>query len=200
MTPLDHVVAIGLVLDSLDVPWVLGGSMASSMVGEPRSTMDIDVAVALGLGNLDRLVAAVKDEYYVSAEMARDAVLRHSSFNLIHLATGMKVDLFPLSNDPLDVRQLAGRQQVDVAPGVSVWVGAPADQVLRKLRWYRLGGDVSERQWRDVLSILRVQGSRIDREQLLIDAGPLDLADLVARAIDEIGRDNGIAESVDEPH
>ena len=81
-----------------------------------------------------------------------------------------------------------------------MWVGAPADQVLRKLRWYRLGGDVSERQWRDVLSILRVQGSRIDREQLLIDAGPLDLADLVARAIDEIGRDNGIAVSVDEPH
>ena len=99
MTPLDHVVAIGLVLDSLDVPRVLGGSMASSMVGEPRSTMDIDVAAALGLGNLDRLVAAVKDEYYVSAEMARDAVLRHSSFDLIHLATGMKVDLFPLSND-----------------------------------------------------------------------------------------------------
>ena len=59
---------------------------------------------------------------------------------------------------------------------------------------------MSERQWRDVLSILRVQGSRIDREQLLFGAGPLDLADLVARAIDEIGRDNGIAESVDEPH
>ena len=74
MTPLDHVTAIGKVLDAIGIPWVLGGSLASSLIGEPRSTMDIDVAVALGAGDLDRLVAAVETEYYVSAEMARDAV------------------------------------------------------------------------------------------------------------------------------
>jgi hypothetical protein len=199
VNPLDHVVAIGRVLDSLDVPWVLGGSMASSLVGEPRSTMDIDVAVVLDLARVDRLVEAVEGDYYVSAEMARDAVVRHSSFNLIHFGTGMKVDLFPLSSDPLDVRQLAGRQQVDIAPGVAIWVGDAADQVLRKLRWFRLGGEVSERQWRDVLSILRVQGSRIDHRQLLIDAGPLALADLVARALDEVGPAGGAADTDEEP-
>lgn len=88
---------------------------------------------------------------------------------------------------PSDARQLAGREQVAVAPGVVVWVGAAEDQVLRKLHWFRLGGEVSERQWRDVVAILRVQAARIDRPQLLIDAGPLGLADLVARAIEEAG-------------
>lgn len=189
MTPLDHVVAIGGILDSLGVAWVLGGSLASSLVGEPRSTMDVDVAVALGVDQVAGLVAAVEGEYYVSAEMARDAVVMHSSFNLIHFESGMKIDLFPLSDDPLDVRQLAGRERVEVLPGVDVWVGSAADQVLRKLRWFRAGGEVSERQWRDVLSILRVQGDRIDREQLLADAVPLGLADLVARALDDEGRE-----------
>lgn len=187
MAPIDHLVAIGRVLDALGVPWVLGGSLASSLVGEPRSTMDIDVAVVLRAGQVDRLVVAVQDDYYVSAEQAREAALRHTSFNLIHHASGMKVDLFPLSDDPLDVRQLAGRHLVEVGPGVSVWVGAAVDQVLRKLRWYQLGGEASERQWRDVVSILRVQGERIDRDRLLADAGPLGLAVLVARAIADAG-------------
>ncbi len=152
VTPLDHLVSIGAILDALGVKWVLGGSLASSLVGEPRSTMDIDVAVALDGGQVDRLVSAVEGDYYVSAAMVRDAVERHSSFNLIHFSTGMKIDLFPLSEDPLDVRQLAGRERVLVAPGVEVWVGSAVDQVLRKLRWFQLGGEVSERQWRDVVS------------------------------------------------
>jgi len=186
VTPLDHLVAVGGVLDALGVPWVLGGSLASSLVGEPRATMDIDVAVVLDLGHIDELVAAVEADYYVSAESAREAVIRHSSFNMIHLKSGMKVDLFPLSDDPLDVRQLAGRWSVEIAPGVAVWVGAAPDQVLRKLRWFQLGGEASERQWRDVLSILRVQGDRIDHQKLLSDAGPLGLGKLVTRALAEV--------------
>ncbi len=87
--------------------------------------MDIDVAVALDPGVVGDPVVAVAEEYYVSEDMVRDAVVRHSSFNLIHFATGMKVDVFPLSDDPLDVRQLERRERVDVAPGVAIWVGAP---------------------------------------------------------------------------
>jgi len=147
--------------------------------------MAVDVAVALDAGQVDALITAVEADNYVSADMAREAVRRHTSFNLIHYSSGMKIDLFPLSDDPLDVRQLSGREEVVVAPGLVVWVGSAADQVLRKLRWFRLGGEVSDRQWRDVLSILRVQGDRIDRDRLLADAGALGLADLVARALGE---------------
>ncbi len=148
--------------------------------------MDIDVAVALDPDVVGDLVVAVAEEYYVSEDMVRDAVVRHSSFNLIHFATGMKVDVFPLSDDPLDLRQLERRERVDVAPGVAIWVGAPDDQVLRKLCWFRLGGEVSERQWRDVVSILLVQGSRIDHQQLVADAGPLGVADLVERVLADV--------------
>lgn len=151
--------------------------------------MDIDVAVALELGQVNVLVEAVQGDYYVSSDMARDAVVRSSSFNLIHFETGMKIDIFPLSDDPLDVRQIERRVSVDVTPDVTVWVGAPDDQVFRKLRWFRLGGEVSDRQWRDVLAILRVQADQIDHEQLLADAGPLGLADLVERAIADVGDD-----------
>ena len=173
MTPLDHVASIGRLLDSVGVQWVLGGSLASSLVGEPRSTMDVDIAVAIQPDDIGAIVEQVADDYDVDADMARDAVARHSSFNLIHYATGMKIDLFALSDDPLDRRQLTRRQRVEVGPELSVWGGAADDQVLRKLRWFRLGGEASERQWRDVLSILRVQGTRIDHERLLGDAGPI---------------------------
>jgi len=185
LTPLEQVVAVGAILDSLDIAWVLGGSLASSIVGEPRSTMDIDIAVRLPAERVVELVDAVRGEYYVDESMALDAVARHSSFNLIHSGTGMKVDLFALGDDPLDVRQLARRERIVVDAEVSIWVGAADDQVLRKLRWYRMGGEVSERQWRDVLAILKVQGPRISTEELLVAADPLGLADLVERAVAE---------------
>jgi hypothetical protein len=139
VTPVEHTAAIGQILDALAIPWVLGGSMASSIVGEPRSTMDIDVAIQVDVGRVPDLVAAVANDYYVSEAMALDAVERHSSFNLIHFNTGMKIDLFPLSDDLLDVPQLHRRERFEVAPGIKLWVGAADDQVLRKLRWYRMG-------------------------------------------------------------
>jgi hypothetical protein len=187
VTPLDHVVRIGRILDALNVAWVLGGSMASSIVGEPRSTMDIDIAVQLSLEGVADLVAMVQSDYYVSEAMVVDAVTRSSSFNLVHYETGMKIDVFPLSHDPLDARQLRRREQITVEPGTVIWVGAADDQVLRKLQWFRLGGEVSDRQWRDVLAILRVQGERIDHSALLADGQELGLADLVARALAALG-------------
>ena len=186
MTPLDHVVALGRVLDELGLPWVLGGSLASSLVGEPRSTVDIDVAVLLADEHVESVVRAVEADYYVSADMVREAVANHSSFNLLHHRTGMKVDVFPLSDDLLDRLQLGRRQLVDVAPGVRVWVGSAADQILRKLYWFRLGGETSERQWRDVLAIVRVQGARLDRAELLADASAVGVADLLTRMLAEV--------------
>jgi hypothetical protein len=130
--PLEHVVHIGTILDRLGVPWVLGGSLASSLMGEPRSTLDIDVAVVLSADDGRLLADAVRSDYYVDDVMLAHAVARGSSFNLIHNRTGMKVGLFALTDDPLDVRQMQRRIEVDIGVG-RVWVGAPDDQVLRKL-------------------------------------------------------------------
>ena len=87
VTPVEHVVAVGSVLDSLGIAWVLGGSLASSIVGEPRSTMDIDIAVRMEAERVVDFVDAVRDNYYVDESMVMDAVLRSASFNLIHSRT-----------------------------------------------------------------------------------------------------------------
>jgi hypothetical protein len=184
--PLEHVVNVGRVLDSLGIPWVLGGSLASSIVGEPRSTLDADIAVLLDHGQLDEFVSLLDADHYVSIDMARDAVARGSSFDLLHHESGMKIDLFALGDDVLDRRQIERRMLVELDSGASIWVGAADDQVLRKLYWYQMGEEVSERQWRDVLSILRVQGSRIDRVELLDAAAQAGLADLPTRALEEM--------------
>ena len=179
-------VTVGRLLDSLGIPRVLGGSLASSIVGEPRSTLDVDIAVLLDRGRLEELVSLLDADYYVSIDMVRDAAARGSSFNLLHHESGMKIDLFALGDNVLDRRQIERRVLVELDSGASIRVGAADDQVLRKLYWYRMGREVSERQWRDVLSILRVQGSRIDRVELLDAAAQAGLADLATRALEEM--------------
>lgn len=167
--------------DMLGISYVLGGSVASSLVGEPRSTADLDVAVRIGARGVDTLVAAVAEDFYVSPEHVRAAVDGHGSFNLIAWHSADKVDVFVLGDGLLDRRQMERRQRVDVG-GTSVWVTSVEDQVLRKLDWFRMTGETSDRQWRDVVGILQVQAGRIDDEDLTRTAQALGLDELLTRA------------------
>ena len=188
MDPIGLIVEIGGTLDQLGVPWVLGGSMASSFAGEPRATMDVDVAVRMSANDVTALIAAVTPHFYASEPMIRSAVASRSSFNLIRLADSMKVDVFVLGDDLLDRRQLERRQLVSIPTATGstdIWVGAPDDQILRKLRWFRDGGEASDRQWRDVIGLLRVQAGRIDLTELVATADQLALGDLARRAVAE---------------
>lgn len=179
---LDLTVQVCAVLERLGIEHVVGGSIASSLVGEPRATIDVDIAVRLSGDRIPGLVVAFEDDFYLSGDAVREAVARRGSFNLIHLETMQKVDLFVLGDEPLDVGQLGRRQRLEVAPGTELWVGSPEDQILRKLWWFRLGGEVSERQWRDVVAILRVQASALDDDYLDDTAAAADLVGLLARA------------------
>lgn len=174
-------VSMGATFDRLGIPYVIGGSMASSLVGEPRATADLDVAVRIRSADLDALLAAVADDFYVSPEHAREALRDHGSFNLIPWGSADKVDVFVLGDGLLDRRQLERRQQVEVA-GNSLWVTAVEDQVLRKLTWFSMTGETSERQWRDVVGILVVQAGRIDEEDLSRTAEALGLDGLLRQA------------------
>lgn len=180
--PLDLVVEVAALLEELAVPYALGGSLASSLVGEPRSTMDIDIAVALDPSIGEALLRRVEPDFYVPVTSARAAIRAKSSFNLVDTEHSLKVALFVLGDSLLDRRQLERRVQIDLPGGqVRIWVTSAEDQVLRKLDWYRRSGG-SERQWRDVVGILRVSAKSIDRSDLRSSAEQLGLGSLLGEA------------------
>lgn len=172
---------MGATFDALGIPYVIGGSMASSLIGEPRATADLDVAVRIRPEDLEALLAAVADDFYVSPEHARDALRDRTAFNLIAWRSADKVDVFVLGDGLLDRRQIERRQRVELA-GKVLWVTSVEDQVLRKLTWFSMTDETSERQWRDVVGILVVQAGRFDEDDLTRTAESLGLGDLLIRA------------------
>jgi hypothetical protein len=107
--------------------------------------------------------------------------------NLIHQSTPLKGDIHVAGATALDDQQLRRRQKVDVGGGRTLHVHPPEDILLQKLRWYRRGGEMSDRQWRDTLGIIRIQGSGLDRDYLHRNAPALQVAGLLDRALNEAG-------------
>ncbi len=182
--PFDLVCQMAEILDELGVPYALGGSMASSLLGEPRSTVDIDLAVQLDERSGKALLERVDALFYVPQDDARQAIRTHTAFNLLDTASALKVDLFVVGDGLLDRRQIERRVLVALpgAPG-GVWVTSGEDQVLRKLDWRRQGGSLSDRQWRDVVGILRVHGGSLDLAYLRSTADALGLASDLEEAL-----------------
>jgi hypothetical protein len=172
----------------LGVRYYVGGSMASSVRGLPRTSIDVDVAAELLAQHVEPLVGALAGEFYVSEPQVREAVEARRSFNAIHLATMMKVDVFVSKQRPFD-RALFDRLTPEFLDAVGTSIPHPVpraeDVVLLKLDWYRAGGEVSERQWGDVLGVLKVAAGDLDRGYLSQWATELGLADLLDRALAE---------------
>jgi len=172
-------------LEALDVPYLIGGSLASAVHGVARATVDTDLVADLRLEHAEPLAQALSDAFYVDAESIRDAVRRRSSFNVIHLETMFKVDVFVRKQRPFDQAQFERRaaQVVATDPERTAYVTSPEDIVLVKLEWFRIGGEVSDRQWRDVLGVLKVQGERVDLMYLRRWAAALGVADLLEKVL-----------------
>jgi hypothetical protein len=175
-------------LDRLGVPYAVGGSLASSLHGIPRTTQDADLVADLRPQHVQPFVAELSPTFYVSPERVAQAVSRRSSVNIVHLATGIKVDIFILKSEPLALQEMIRRQSMSV-PGsdVPLQVASAEDTILQKLLWYQLGNKVSERQWHDVLGVLKVSGQDLDYGYLKEWATRIGVEELLREALDDAG-------------
>lgn len=176
---------VGAALDHVGVDWLIGGSLASSVHGEPRATQDVDMVVDLQARHVKPLWEALRREYYLQADEMQSAVNEGTSFNAVHFASAIKVDFFVAGDDPFEAERLAKRQKVET-PGGVLHLDTAEHTLLRKLEWYRRGGETSERQWRDVQAIARIQGTRLDRDRLRLWAERLGVIDLLERVLSQV--------------
>jgi hypothetical protein len=175
---------IGRRLDALGVIWLIGGSVASSLLGEARTTADVDLVADLRAKDVKAFCDAVAPDYYVDEDTARWAVSTRRSFNLIDNVTITKIDVFCCKDDPLSREQLVRRIFVE-AGGLRLPLPSPEDIILQKLLWHREGGRTSDRQLRDALGVARVHAQTLDLEYLERQATVAGLTEALQALLDQ---------------
>lgn len=173
-------------LDALHIPYLVCGSIASSVHGIPRATRDIDLVAAIRSEHVDRLAAALSGDFYADSQLMHEAISHNRAFNVIHLASAYKFDVFPAADDAYVRAQFERRRpRRSSVEGeeVEFQVASAEDTILTKLVWYKSGGSVSDQQWRDVVSVVKTQRDRLDLPYLHRWAGYLGVSDLMERAV-----------------
>ncbi len=174
--------------DRLRIPCMIVGSLASSIHGVARATMDIDLVADLDEQRIDVLAQDLRAEFHADAEQMKEALHAGRAFNLIHYSSSYKFDVFPLTADPFLQSEFARRKtaslpQTEREPTLEFPVASEEDTILSKLLWFKQGGETSERQWNDALGIVRVRGGELDAIYLRHWAGRLGIAELLSRLL-----------------
>jgi hypothetical protein len=186
---LDALLAVAAAIERLEVPFFIAGSFASNAYGIYRATADDDLVADLKTRHIEPIVASLTGRFYIASEAVRQAVMNRSSFNVIEFNTSMKVDVFAMKRELFQLEEMERRVRRSLTPdgAQESWLATPEDTILSKLDWYRLGGGVSDRQWNDVLGVMKVQAENLDLAYLRRWADALRLRDLLDRALADSG-------------
>ena len=186
--PLEATLQVTDILEGLRIPYAVGGSLASSLYGEARSSLDADILADLQSVHMPPFLEQLGSSWYVAPEAIERAIRGRSSFNCILRPTMFKVDIFIPKERAFDRAQLARRcyHVFDENPRRGAYVASAEDTVLAKLEWYALGGQQASRQWRDVLGVLAVQAGNLDLDYLACGARELAISELLERALREV--------------
>jgi hypothetical protein len=173
------------ILEQLDINYAIGGSIASSVYGKVRFTEDVDITVEPFDEQADNFFELLKSEYYISKEALYQALRQHSSFNVIHIKSAFKIDVFIRKDTNFEKQLILRRRVLKLSNSLekSFSIISPEDIILLKLQWYRDSGR-SERQWDDVLGVLAIQET-LDFEYLKKWSAILQINDLLEKALSQ---------------
>jgi hypothetical protein len=173
------------ILDKLNIPYAIGGSIASSLYGRVRFTQDADITVMALDNKTDPFYSLTKRHFYISKSAMHQAIRNKTSFNVIHTKTAFKIDVFVAQDNEFNNNLLQRAKKIKLSEDIekTFSVVTAEDIILLKLDWFKRSDCTSERQWSDILSVLTAQASTIDFEYLKIWAKKLGLGELLKKAI-----------------
>lgn len=177
-------------LEELGIPYLIGGSVASIVHGIPRLTQDVDLVADIKQEQIVELVSVFEEDFYIDELAVQRAVRARSSFNMIYLEKMYKVDVFVPKND---LWAKEGMRQRQLKPlfadedSTARYISSAETTVLQKLLWYKKGGGVSEKQWDDILGVLKVQADALVYDYLIRWATELGISGLLEKAFDDAG-------------
>ena len=174
-------------IETLNIPYYIGGSVASSAFGAVRATMDVDVIVRFPPSSVTQFVAQLGNDYYVDADGIAEAIRWGRSSNLIHLMTALKIDLFCVKSSPYQDLSFMRVHRLPLDsrhPAISFAFASPEDVILSKLIWFEQGKRQALQQWRDVIGIVRVQQA-LDVPYMQSWATLLGIGELLDQLLDE---------------
>ena len=173
-------------LESLGIEYMLAGSWASSVYGEPRQTLDVDIVINITVDQVEALCNLFPDEedFYVSLPAAKQAVRARHQFNVLHPPSGNKVDFIVSGNDPWNRSQLTRRRRIFIQPELEGFASSPEDVIIAKMIYYREGR--SQKHINDISKMLGRSGDQIDQQYIHHWASELGLLSIWTTILERV--------------